>query len=136
MRRERTRVSLARSRGLSTGSRTLRVRTQSGLATAAAAKASFFRGLRTRRLSALLCLCCSSGLPSRTVDIDPGRCAQRIAYIYKAERPINGSKLRVIWGKVTRSHGNSGVVRSVFRRNLPPKSFGSTVRIMLYPSNV
>jgi len=61
---------------------------------------------------------------------------KRIAYIYKAERPINGSKLRVIWGKVTRSHGNSGVVRSVFRRNLPPKSFGSTVRIMLYPSNV
>lgn len=60
---------------------------------------------------------------------------QRIAYIYKAPTDRKGSKVRVIWGRVTRPHGNSGVVRSKFRTNIPPKAFGASVRVMLYPSN-
>ncbi|KAF5325584.1 hypothetical protein D9611_000293 [Ephemerocybe angulata] len=61
---------------------------------------------------------------------------KRIAYVYKAKREIQGSKIRVIWGRVTRSHGGSGVVKSKFRSNIPPHAFGASVRVMLYPSNI
>ncbi|KAI5124248.1 hypothetical protein M0805_005097 [Coniferiporia weirii] len=61
---------------------------------------------------------------------------KRVAYVYRAKREVNGSKVRVIWGRVTRSHGNSGVVKSKFRSNLPPHVFGASVRVMLYPSTV
>lgn len=61
---------------------------------------------------------------------------KRIAYIYRASKEIRGSKIRVIWGKVTRTHGNSGAVRANFKKNLPPKTFGASVRIFLYPSNI
>ena len=35
---------------------------------------------------------------------------KKIAYIYKGTTEKRGTKIRVIWGKVTRSHGESTVV--------------------------
>lgn len=81
---------------------------------------------------------------------------KKVAFVYRVQREVRGTKIRVIWGKVTRPHGmpmvlpargydtehshdctgNSGVVRAQFRRNLPPKSFGASVRVMLYPSSI
>jgi len=61
---------------------------------------------------------------------------KRIAYVYRGKTEVRGTKIRVIWGKVTRPHGNSGVVRAQFKKNLPPKSLGAMVRIMLYPSSI
>ncbi|KAK1234260.1 60S ribosomal protein L33B [Marasmius sp. AFHP31] len=61
---------------------------------------------------------------------------KRVAFVYKAKREIQGSKVRVIWGRVTRPHGSSGVVKSKFRSNLPPRAFGASVRVMLYPSTI
>ena len=66
---------------------------------------------------------------------------KRVAYIYKAKRPQKTSdgettRFRVIWGRVQRSHGTSGVVRCGFRTNLPPQALGKNVRIFMYPSRV
>lgn len=55
---------------------------------------------------------------------------KRVAYVYKASRQIDGSRIRVIWGRITRSHGTSGVVRAKFDSNLPPKCFGAQARVV------
>ncbi|TIC26337.1 hypothetical protein E3Q12_00325 [Wallemia mellicola] len=55
---------------------------------------------------------------------------KRIAYVYKGKKAVNGSKVRVIWGKCTRTHGNSGAVRAKFASNLPPRTFGASCRIV------
>lgn len=61
---------------------------------------------------------------------------KKVAYVYRGHKEIRGTKIRVIWGKITRPHGNSGVVRAKFTNPLPARSFGASLRIFLYPSSI
>merc|ERR1712127_1170300 len=63
-------------------------------------------------------------------------CGKRVAYIYKAKREKRGTNFRVMWGKVRRAHGNKGVVRAKFKKNIPPRAFGARCRVMMYPSSI
>ncbi|CAE7777683.1 RPL35AC [Symbiodinium necroappetens] len=47
---------------------------------------------------------------------------KRVAYVYKVKKEVKHSKFRVMWGKIRRSHGNSGAVRAKFVKNIPPKA--------------
>merc|ERR1712066_765615 len=72
----------------------------------------------------------------RTRDDTKFYCGKRVAYVYKAKTEVKNSKYRVMWGKVRRPHGNSGVVRAKFKKNIPPRAFGAQCRIMMYPSSI
>ena len=45
---------------------------------------------------------------------------KRIAYVYRGKKEIRGTKIRVIWGKVTRSHGTSSWLSSWSGRERVP----------------
>eukprot|EP01112_Ceratiomyxa_fruticulosa_P004913 TRINITY_DN1547_c0_g1_i2.p1 TRINITY_DN1547_c0_g1~~TRINITY_DN1547_c0_g1_i2.p1 ORF type:complete len:141 (+),score=7.62 TRINITY_DN1547_c0_g1_i2:224-646(+) len=63
---------------------------------------------------------------------------KRVCYIYKCHTKThaNPTRIRAVWGKIVKAHGSSGVVQARFRRNLPAKTIGASVRVMLYPSNI
>jgi large subunit ribosomal protein L35Ae len=56
---------------------------------------------------------------------------KRVAYIYKT---TGEHKYRAIWGRISRAHGDNGVVVARFAHNLPPRAMGATCRVMLYPN--
>jgi large subunit ribosomal protein L35Ae len=62
---------------------------------------------------------------------------KKCVYVYKARTkessPTNSknkTKVRAIWGKVTRSHGDAGSVRARFTTNLPGHAMGHRIRIV------
>lgn len=68
---------------------------------------------------------------------------KRCAYVYKAktrksvpQKPFIKSRVRAIWGKVTRLHGNTGCVRARFTKNLPGHAMGQRIRIVSFCKNL
>jgi large subunit ribosomal protein L35Ae len=58
---------------------------------------------------------------------------KRVAYVYRAHKSVANTKYRVVWGKIMRAHGDNGLALCKFRKNLPARAIGDSVRVFLYP---
>lgn len=56
-------------------------------------------------------------------------------YLGKAVAFVNPKSNRVVYGRITKLHGNNGVVQAQFTRNLSSLFLGHPVRVMLYPQS-
>ncbi|KCV70654.1 50S ribosomal protein L35Ae [Fonticula alba] len=61
---------------------------------------------------------------------------KRVVLVYTSPKKVNGTTTKQVWGRIARSHGNSGVVRAKFAKNLPSNKLGAKVRVMLFPSRI
>merc|ERR1712154_297855 len=57
-----------------------------------------------------------------------GLCGKKVVYVYRTK----SNERRMMKGKVNRTHGNSGVIRAKFVRNMPASSFGERCKVLLY----
>merc|ERR1712167_410521 len=55
---------------------------------------------------------------------------KRVAYIMRTKNSKTGKTYKAMWGKVISSHGNNGLVRAKFAKNLPPRAIGGPLRVM------
>merc|ERR1712037_296798 len=58
---------------------------------------------------------------------------KRVVYVYKTTSGQKDKRFKTIWGRVSKCHGNNGSLIASFKKNLPPRAMGSTLRVMLFP---
>ncbi|CCW60647.1 unnamed protein product [Phytomonas sp. EM1] len=72
---------------------------------------------------------------------------KRVCYVYHgykvkhcvrwSKAPARRSNTRALWGRVTRPHGNSGMMRVKFNgASVPASAIGRRIRVYLYPSRI